>query len=205
MIIDKEKLIFIHIPKNAGSSIKKYLLGNESFEKLDRPWKHKTIFDIKKSNLDIYNNYNKFAIVRNPYDRMVSWFSYLKKYRLDNDLLNTYAYNSKIDSYEIVETVKAPIDEFRNWILNPYANFNDAAVKLQLLKNQYEWIDESVTILKYENIDKELSNFFNKKIELPKINDTSKFSTMDYYDRKSLDIVYDRYKQDFKKFNYKKL
>tara|TARA_R100000700_G_C3122765_1_gene111081 strand:- start:98 stop:715 length:618 start_codon:yes stop_codon:yes gene_type:complete len=205
MIIDKEKLIFIHIPKNAGSSIKKYLLGNESFEKLDRPWKHKTIFDIKKNNLDIYNNYNKFAIVRNPYDRMVSWFSYLKKYRLDNDLLNTYAYNSKIDSYEIVETVKAPIDEFRNWILNPYANFNDAAVKLQLLKNQYEWIDESVTILKYENIDKELSNFFNKKIELPKINDTSKFSTMDYYDRKSLDIVYDRYKQDFKKFNYKKL
>ena len=200
MIIDKEKIIFIHIPKNAGSSIKKYLIGENEFNKLKESWKHKTIYDIKKEFPKKYFSYKKFAVVRNPYDRAVSWFAYLKRYRLSNDLLNTYQYNSKTNSYEVVETIKAPIKEFRNWILDPYADFNEAALKLNLLKNQCEWIDESVTILKYENINEELSNFFNKKIKLPKINDTSRFNTIDYYDKESLNIVYNRYKKDFQRY-----
>ena len=205
MIIDKEKLIFIHIPKNAGSSTKKYLIGESKFNKLKESWKHKTIYDIKKEYPEKYFSYKKFAIIRNPYDRVISWFAYLKRYRLDNDLLNTYQYDSKTNSYKVIETIKAPVEEFKNWILDPYADFNEAAIKLNLLKNQCEWIDESVTILKYENLNNELSKFLGKKIELPKINNTSRFSVMDYYDEKSLDIVYDRYKQDFEKFNYKKL
>jgi hypothetical protein len=205
MIIDKEKLIFIHIPKNAGSSIKKYLVGEDEFNKFKRPWDHKTINDIKNEDFDKYKSYKKFAIVRNPYDRVVSWFAYLKRYRLDNDLLNTYQYDSKTNSYKIIETVKAPVEEFKNWILDPYSDFNKTTIILDLLKSQHKWIDESVTILKYENLNSELSNFFNKKIKLPKINNTSRFNVINYYDKKSLDIVYNRYKQDFKKFNYKKL
>tara|TARA_R100000995_G_scaffold53751_1_gene26241 strand:+ start:279 stop:896 length:618 start_codon:yes stop_codon:yes gene_type:complete len=205
MIIDKEKLIFIHIPKNAGSSIKKYLIGKDEYNKFKRPWDHKTINDIKNEDFDKYKSYKKFAIVRNPYDRVVSWFAYLKKYRLDNDLLNTYQYDSKTNSYKIIETVKAPVEEFKNWILDPYSDFNKTTIILDLLKSQHEWIDESVIILKYENLNNELSDFFNKKIKLPKINNTSRFNVINYYDKKSLDIVYNRYKQDFKKFNYKKL
>jgi|TARA_Y100000310_G_C20321179_1_gene640806 hypothetical protein len=205
MIIDSEKLVFIHIPKNAGSSIKKLLIGEKKFKELSRPWEHNTIYSIKSKYPKKYNSYRKFAIVRNPYDRVVSWFAYLKRYRLDNDLLNTYKYNSKTDSYEIVETVKAPIEDFRNWILDPYADFNEAAIRLNLLKNQHEWIDKTVKILKYENINEELNGFFNRKIELSKINNTSRFDVVDYYNRKTLDIIYNRYKDDFDKFNYKKL
>jgi hypothetical protein len=205
MIIDNDKLIFVHIPKNAGSSIKKYLIGAERYDKINESWEHKTISDIKKKYPEKYNSYRKFAVVRNPYERTVSWFAYLKRYRLTNDLLNTYQYNSKTKSYDIVETIKAPVEEFRSWVLDPYADFNETALKLNLLKNQHEWVDETVDILRYEDLENQLNGFFNKKIKIPKINDTSRFNTMDYYDKKTLEIVYDRYKKDFEKFNYKKI
>ena len=80
MIIDKEKLIFVHIPKNAGSAIKSLFFEKDE---LETPFKHKTINEIKKENPKEYNSYRKFAIVRNPYDRMISWYAYQKRYRLD--------------------------------------------------------------------------------------------------------------------------
>ena len=75
MIIDKEKLIFIHIPKNAGTSITSYF----STQRINQPRKHASIEEIKSGFPTEYEAYKKFAIVRNPYDRMVSYFFYLKK------------------------------------------------------------------------------------------------------------------------------
>ena len=46
MIIDQYKTIFIHIPKNAGTSIETYF-ANESFR--IQPNKHANILEIKKS------------------------------------------------------------------------------------------------------------------------------------------------------------
>ena len=73
MIIDKYKTIFIHIPKNAGTSIKTFFECKEFYNK------HRTIDQIKKENIKAYDSYKKFTIVRNPYDRMVSWYFYLKR------------------------------------------------------------------------------------------------------------------------------
>ena len=74
-----------------------------------------------------------------------------------------------------------------------------------LLKPQHEWIDETVTILKYENLNKELNKFFEKKINLPTINKTEHEHYLEYYNEESLNIVYNRFKKDFEKFNYNKL
>ena len=71
MIIDEENLIFVHIPKNAGTSICRYFNYLATY--------HETIYDFKETFPDKYNSYKKFAIVRNPYDRMVSWYFHLKK------------------------------------------------------------------------------------------------------------------------------
>jgi hypothetical protein len=73
------------------------------------------------------------------------------------------------------------------------------------LAPQYLWIDETVNILKYENLNKELNTFLNKKVNLPKINNSIHEHYLNYYNNKSLNIIYHRYKEDFKKFNYKKL
>ena len=178
MIIDKYKAIFIHIPKNAGTSIEEYF-GNESFR--IQPSKHADVHEIKKKFKNSYNNYKKFTIIRNPYDKMVSWYFYLKRNLGEN--------------YNIVE--------FNEWIKEP-SSFWHANDPISYLKPQCDWIDNTVEIIKFENINKELNSFFNKKIDLPITNKSNRNHYLEYYNNNSLDIIYNKYKKDFKKFNYKK-
>ena len=177
MIIDKYKAIFIHIPKNAGTSIEEYF-GNESVR--IQPSKHADIHEIKSRFKNSYNNYKKFTIIRNPYDKMVSWYFYLKKY---------------LGNYIVIE--------FNDWIKDP-SKFWHANDPISFLKPQYDWIDDTVEIIKFENLNKEINSFFNKKINLPVTNKSNHNNYLEYYNKQYLDIIYDKYKKDFIKFNYKK-
>ena len=132
---------------------------------------------------------------------MVSWYSYLRKYRLDNDNIKTYQYNTKNNSYEVAEIAKADIMGFRLWMKNPII----LDPREWLLNNQCYWIDKTVVLLRFENLNVELSNFIGKEINLPITNATSKYDTLDYYDEETLSIVNNKYAEDFEKFNYKKL
>ena len=179
MIIEEHKAVFVHIPKNAGTSIEA-LFANNSFK--IQPYKHANIHEIKKKFPEIYNSYRKFTIIRNPYDKMVSWYFYLKKQvGIDNKII-----------------------EFSKWIKEPSKlwHINDPAY---FLDPQYTWLDDTVTLIKYENLDEELNKFFGKDINLPITNKSDHNHFSDYYNKDSSDIIYNRYKEDFKKYNYNKL
>ena len=179
MIIDTHKAIFIHIPKNAGTSIETYF-ANESFR--IQPSKHADIHEIKRKFKNSYNSYRKFTVVRNPYDKMVSWYFYLKR---------------NLDS-------KADVVDFNDWIVNPSKLWH-ANDPISFLNPQCYWIDETVETIKFENLNEEIDNFFGEKIKLPVTNKTNHNHYLEYYNKKSLDIIYDKYKNDFKTFNYKKI
>ena len=70
---------------------------------------------------------------------------------------------------------------------------------------QHEWVDDTVTILKYENLNEEINEFFGEEIDLPVINKSTRMNYLNYYNKHSLDIVYERYKEDFERFNYKRI
>ena len=179
MIIDKYKTIFVHIPKNAGTAIEEYF-GNSSF--IIQPGKHDSIHEIKKKFLNVYNSHKKFTIIRNPYDKMISWYFYLKRNLGEN--------------HNIIE--------FNEWIKDP-SKFWHADDPIYYLRPQHEWIDDTVEIIKFENIKEELNDFFDEEIDLPITNNSNHDHYLEYYNRKSLDIIYERYKEDFEKFNYKKI
>ena len=178
MIIEEHKTIFIHIPKNAGTAIET-LFGNSSFK--IQPPKHANIHEIKKTFPEIYDSYSKFTIIRNPYDKMVSWYFYLKR--------------QLGEQHNVIE--------FNEWIKDP-SKFWHANDPISYLKPQYEWVDDTVVLIKYENLDKEFNQFFGKEINLPVVNKSKHDHYLTYYNKESLDIIYDRYKKDFKKYNYKK-
>ena len=179
MIIQEHKAIFIHIPKNAGTSIEA-LFANSSF--IVQPYKHANIHEIKKKFPKVYDSYRKFTIIRNPYDKMVSWYFYLKK-QMDVDY----------DVLEFSEWVKEPS---KLWHANDPAYFLDP---------QHTWVDDTVALIKYENLDAELNQFFGKEINLPVTNKSDHNHFSDYYDEDSSNVIYNRYKEDFKKYNYKKI
>ena len=95
IISHSQKFIFIHIQKNAGTSITRYLdkyltyqdviLGCTKFGEAINPFYkqkyqlHKHSYAIKVRNIagnDVWKEYFTFSFVRNPWDRMVSLYKW---------------------------------------------------------------------------------------------------------------------------------
>lgn len=96
MISHRHKCIFIHIPKTGGTSIENVIwpVKSERTEAdlwmgLVKPYynkyqtgglQHLTAQQIRKEvGEDIFNSYFKFAVVRNPWDKAVSQYTYMQK------------------------------------------------------------------------------------------------------------------------------
>ena len=112
---------------------------------------------------------------------MVSWYFYLKK---------------KLRDYNIIE--------FNEWIKDP-TKFWHIDDPISFLNSQCSWIDDTVEVIKFENLNEELNKFFGFEIDLPVTNKSYHNDYLEYYNEESLSIIYKRYKDDFKKFNYKKI
>ena len=195
MIIPERKVIFIHIPKTAGTSIEKYFNS-------DKPQclKHDVIKDIKIKFPKEYNSYAKFTVVRNPYDRMVSWYFHLKE-RVESDGFDL----EKDFTLGFVKWIEDPLKtRYTKWSLTEAGQKDPNPT---YLNPQHTYIDETVTVLKYENLSNELNEYFGKEINLSTYNRSNlrKGHFLNYYNKYSLDIVYERYKEDFEKFNYERI
>ena len=68
----EHNILFVHIPKNAGSSIR---------DKLDITKSGHYPLSILQSHMDkkTFDNAIKIAVFRNPWERMVSWYRYRKQ------------------------------------------------------------------------------------------------------------------------------
>lgn len=85
-ISHKYKTIFIHIQRTGGNSIQKLfeeadpeLIETVEVDPANKRIKHCYAVDIAKAiDPEIFNGYTKFAVVRNPFERMVSWYSMFK-------------------------------------------------------------------------------------------------------------------------------
>lgn len=99
---DDKKAIFVHIPKCAGISLNRAIFGNLAggHRTLEE---YLTVFEPK-----CINEYFKFTIVRNPWDRLVSAYFFLKKGGVSNE--NRVWFEKELSGF-------AGFDDFiRNWI-----------------------------------------------------------------------------------------
>jgi len=70
---DEHRCIFVHIPKCAGISLVKSLFGHYSLGHGNLK-RYQIMFGPEE-----FNSYFKFTVVRNPYDRLVSAFLFMKQ------------------------------------------------------------------------------------------------------------------------------
>ena len=66
------KLIFVHVPKNAGTSILSYFNSTPESILPDQSWKEYSLFYKE------WNSYTTFSIIRDPYSRFKSFYKYLR-------------------------------------------------------------------------------------------------------------------------------
>ena len=154
IFLDK-KCVFFHIPKTAGISISNSLFG-------DIKWGHRNV-DFYKSHYGekVFNSLYKFCFVRNPYDRLFSAYTFLKKGGINNqDLEFSNSYLQEFASFDEFVLKGLEKEEIINWVhFKPQYTFvcdeNDNIVmdfvgKMENLNADFN------TVCKHLKIDSEL-------------------------------------------------
>ena len=88
------RCVFVHIAKAAGQSVSMALFG-------DKEPGHWSIRDFEWEDSKLLNEYFKFTIVRNPWDRLVSAYFYLKNTtEYENDQIFASEYLTRFSTFE---------------------------------------------------------------------------------------------------------
>ncbi|EFO9214487.1 sulfotransferase family protein, partial [Campylobacter lari] len=191
---DKYKCIFIHVPKVAGSSIERVIYQTDR-------WLvgHVKASDYVKLDRDRFENYFSFGFVRNPYDRVVSAYHYLKN---DSpDPLDIKWGKLNIRDLEFKEFVLKLQDE----------DFKQKILTKNHFSFQYEYLcDENMNVLvdfvgRFEQLNsdfKKILNILNRKDSLIHVNKSKRCNYKDYYNCETYKIIREIYKNDFEIFDY---
>ena len=196
---------FIHIPKTAGTSIKQWIKLIVKQKKLE----------YNKTRLDQHRQLNEpgylesigitdsFAVVRNPWDRVVSIYTHLMTYRQDPTEGN-YLYNSLKD---------LPVDCTFDYFVN---NFQKISIPyttsgITWATPQVQWLVGGIhRILRFENINEDIK-FLQEKLntDIPLLHrnrieqSTERIDFHSYYTPQTQQRVAELFANDISRFGYK--
>ncbi len=205
MVINSiHKFVFIHIPKTAGTSISNGLAGLDGN---NARWvaktKHETFAMFEKNiggRLSFFDrfkgdsplSYFKFCFVRNPWDRMSSFYRYLQEARPRKEIDTVTSFKDFLLQAEAGEP----------WIqtlhsMKPQADYLcalDGTINIDFL-GHFEFLKEDL---------ESISNLIDVTIPLAHQNKSSN-AVADYrtdYDDEMIDLVARRYSKDIDLFGY---
>ena len=188
---DQHKCIFVHIPKTGGVTISQCLFRNLSGGHAKICTYHMVFDQIE------FNNYFKFTMVRNPWDRLVSAYTFLKLGGMDaHDKLWADRYLSKYNNFtSFIKGWLTRKNIYKKKHFVPQYNF----VCSRNLKLLVDFVGYFESFEKdFEIIKKKL----NIKCELEHLNKSKRKNYLDYYDDETKNIVANVYSEDIKIFGY---
>lgn len=190
---DRYHCIFVHIPKCAGVSICHSLFGNlgaghyplTTFQK---------VFSRKE-----YDDYFKFAFVRNPWDRLLSAYYFLKQGGFNS--ADRYWAEEHLGAYrDFAAFVRGWVtpDNVRSWV-----HFRPQTDYLQVP----DGVAGMDFIGRFENLEADFEQVCNRlgirrRLESTNADNRKKPSYADYYDAETRELVADVYRQDVVQLGY---
>lgn len=195
------KCVFVHIPKNGGSTIEDYLdiKGKDrdiemkiTFNGVNAAWRHLPAPTIREIYPEIYSEYYKFTFVRNPYDRVVS--EYFWQNRSNPDLLN--------NSEEVL------VKKFTSWMYATYKN-QSSHKTCQQYRFLYDldgnfMVDQ---VFRFENFKTEIKKLLSK-LEIKNKENIHANKSRHIIDKnlllneKNKKFIFQKFELDFKLFGY---
>lgn len=183
--VNGREVIFIHVPKTAGTSVLGSLLDDSSYKVTGHP------FASSYSSNNWCRSFS-FSVVRNPFDRFISHWLY-----------HTTNYDGKIFKNNGIEIEGRSLDEYceiirglsstrPNWrtmtefLEHPSGKCLDFLLRFEHLQN--DW----VLLCKILDISKDLL----------RLKSTPHAHYNEYYSKKSKDFVREWYYEDFVNFDY---
>ena len=201
-ISHKHKLIFVHNPKCAGTSIINY------FDMED--WGHHNASKSKEKYSKYWDEYKKFTVIRNPWDRFYSNYRYaiMKEsyYHSEIETINPNYKKGESDFFlkkaphpNYLEVKDKTFEEYVDY----YYNLTDNRLLLYPHhRSQLLYTHPEVETIKYENLEQELSNWLGKEVKLPLINPSTPKQTINPYTPELIDKVEKIYSSDIKALGY---
>jgi hypothetical protein len=187
---NENKAIFVHLPKTAGTSISK-ALGLPVF-------RHVPADDYLIANPKKFAQFFKFAFVRNPYDRLLSSYSFLKKGGMNSDdrqFAQTYVMFFESFEHFLIDGF-ASCPEIRAWIhFRPQATFicNASGGNQMDFTGRFESIAEDYA---------EVAARLGKCSELPVTNRSERGDYREAYTPAMIEIARRFYAIDLENFGY---
>lgn len=200
MIIHSRRLVFVHIQKTGGNSI---------CTALDAPTvcpeKHFLAYELRELyGADVWQSYFKFAFVRNPWDRLVSWWA-------------------MIDANRATLSTGTPPNRFQRFVLERATTFEEFLANCDeeivdedgpkwIYRNQMDYLTDLLGqrivdfVGRFERLPQDYA-LIAEKIQgglppLPHVNQSKHRHYSDYYTPALVEKVARRYRRDIDAFGY---
>lgn len=194
MICHKHKCIFIHIPRCAGTSIESAIVGRDWWN-ICKEQKHIYASVAKRIYHKYWEEYFKFTIIRNPWDRVVSLSKYSWFYgvHIRNEQVNLNQYIKKFPEGEIDPRCELPLPDEPHIGSSVYANYMNEELdyigEFENLHEDWKYIQDAI------GCNKQLPHAEKNK------RSNCKHYT-EYYDSHTRQLVASKYATDIDIFNY---
>ena len=197
-ISHRYRFVYFEVPKTGTSSLKDLLTEHAEITKMKR-----------RLGFLEYPDYRRFALVRNPWDRILS--CYLNKIKKDENFENGKFKNGVMRKFDRFNAFYAgmPFDEFVRAvgkIPDEIADGHFASQHRRLVLDGELVIDH---LARFENFWEETSGFLTTvgldvNVHVPHLNksERSKRYTA-YYDDETIRVVEERYEEDIRLFGYR--
>lgn len=190
----QKEAVFLAIPKTASRTVSVWLRKDYQFFIKNG---HHGIVENNR-----FSNYFHFAVVRNPFSRMVSrWYqrclqlnSLPARSKFDLSVFKP-RFKNYVNNLKKEHIKRKNLDLFCAYWLSPQSHW---------LNHAEYFVEEKIHIIKQEDLVKGLSElpFVDKAIDLKHIGKHEYGNWRDYYDQESIDKIVEFYWKDFEKFNY---
>ena len=199
MIDLEKKILFVHIPKCAGTFIENNLTPEIDWHKKGE--KHFSMQScIESYGENTVRDCFRFAVIRNPYARLLSFYLYHK--RKGNELFSVNAIEKrtrafKADYYhnfsDFVFNLKNYFHKLEAWAKNDMLPCHDfltshQGIGVDMVLKQEVLADELVKLAKKTGME-----FHDERIN----SSPERYNPADYYQQDEIDFVLDFYRVDF--------
>jgi hypothetical protein len=197
----KPPWIFVHIQKTGGNSVR-VALGGDIFDAR----KHFMARELREIHGEaVWNASLKFSFVRNPWDRLVSWWSMVDNSR---DYIDQARPPNAFFGY-VLKRAKS----FEDFLLRCDDEIVDSDGRKNIFRNQIEYLtDDNGAVMvdfvgRYERLQEgfdEISRRLGRaSVELPRTNTSRHAAYTEYYTPAMAEIVAKRYARDIERFGYR--
>jgi len=168
----RPKLLFIHIPKNAGMTVKRVLAGGIHHG-------HKRLTEYPKT---MRSKCLTICVVRNPWERLISWYFYC------------LGMNASLCPWA------KEYSNFKDFCLNVESHPKFFRPQTWWTKDEDNEVNIDL-VIRHENFRQDMKKILNL-VKIPHLNKSKHEVYTEYYDNETIAMVEKVYQDDIRAFGY---